>query len=422
MVLLDLLHQLSVEHGWHLAVAHFNHRLRGRASDADERLVKMTTARLGLRCFAARADVRAFSRRKKLSLEMAARQLRHDFLARTARRLKIKNIALAHHADDQVEHFFLRLFRGASGRGLAGMRWLTASPGDPRITLVRPLLDQSKQTLQRYAKGQGIVFREDTSNRHYDFLRNRIRRELLPLLRREYQPAIAKTVLRVMDLLAAESDFVRRAVKELLQRKRRPAFANLPVAIQRQWLEMSLLKLGVAPQFDLIEQLRRFPNQPVTVSPTLTLERDATGNLRRRAPVLTQFNSQKRQLELNKRGGATFGGLKISWRTVSGQVARRSLSRRHPSGECFDATKVGRRIVLRHWRPGDRFQPIGMARPVKLQDWFVNQRVPRARRHELIVAEAASGLLFWVEGMRISELFKLDKHSRQGLKWEWSRQ
>jgi tRNA(Ile)-lysidine synthase len=89
--------------------------------------------------------------------------------------------------------------------------------------------------------------------------------------------------------------------------------------------------------------------------------------------------------------------------------------------ELFDAAKGGNTVLLRHWRRGDRFQPIGMAAPLKLQDLFVNAKIERSFRHELVVATTASGELFWVEGLRMAEGFKLDKQSRQRLKWQWQR-
>jgi tRNA(Ile)-lysidine synthase len=90
--------------------------------------------------------------------------------------------------------------------------------------------------------------------------------------------------------------------------------------------------------------------------------------------------------------------------------------------EYFDADKVGSRVLLRHWRRGDRFEPIGLGAQVKLQDLFTNEKVPRPARHQLVVAAAASGELFWVEGLRIAECFKLDKRTRRRLKWQSSRE
>ena len=119
MVLLDLLHQLAAAHHWRLAVAHLNHRLRGRESDGDAKLCQGQCEALGVTCFAGEASVKELSRTKKVSIEMAAREARHEFLTSTARRNGFKRIGLAHHRDDQVELFFLRLFRGAGGAGLS---------------------------------------------------------------------------------------------------------------------------------------------------------------------------------------------------------------------------------------------------------------------------------------------------------------
>ena len=138
MVLLRVLQTLASERGWRLVAAHFNHRLRGAASDGDARFVERAARKLGLECVVESGDVRALARKRGWSVEMAARELRHEFLARTAKRLGIGTVALAHHADDQVELFFLRLLRGAGG-GLAGMKWQSASPADKSVAMIRPL-------------------------------------------------------------------------------------------------------------------------------------------------------------------------------------------------------------------------------------------------------------------------------------------
>src|SRR5271165_2668493 len=158
MVLLHVLHELSREARWKLTVAHLNHQLRGASSLADERLVRRTAKDLKLPVVVGRADVRAFGKARKLSVEMAARKLRHDFLARAAVQRKIPSVALAHQMDDQLELFFLRLLRGSGGEGLAGMKWSSLSPSNEAITLVRPLLNCSKDALLEHATQRGLPF------------------------------------------------------------------------------------------------------------------------------------------------------------------------------------------------------------------------------------------------------------------------
>ncbi|HEU0037668.1 MAG TPA: tRNA lysidine(34) synthetase TilS, partial [Verrucomicrobiae bacterium] len=208
MVLLHLLRPLAARNHWKLFVAHFNHQLRGRSSEADARLVGKTAATLDLPFSVGAGPVRALALERAESIEMVARELRHKFLARTATRLRIRRVALAHHADDQVELFFLRLLRGAGGEGIAGMKWQSPSPANPKLQLVRPLLDVSRADLEQFAQQNKIRFREDASNASRDFLRNRIRHELLPGLRDRFQPALNQTVLRLMKIVGAEAQFV----------------------------------------------------------------------------------------------------------------------------------------------------------------------------------------------------------------------
>jgi tRNA(Ile)-lysidine synthase len=454
MVLLHLLHEVGSARKRWLTAAHFNHGLRGRSSAADERLVRSYARKLGIPLIVESADVAGFAEQNGISLEMAGRHLRHEFFARTSRRLSIKVVALAHHADDQLELFFLRLLRGAGGQGLAGMSWKAPSPADRRLILVRPLLDQTKEALESFAKRSAIPFRLDASNQDLDIPRNRIRSELLPLLQRGYQPALRRVIGRVMDLVGAESEAVNAWSKLFLQRGAATAahpgiapilaeFSALPTAVQRRCLQLRLQESGIEADFDLIEKLRGAPGEPVCAPrsqrlppppgecrPTAAgrpgeagnvfVSHDGKGNLRlveRQAPG---FRDQCLNVELRGRsGGFQLEKVTFAWQIVS-TLEPGPLSG-GPGGEVFDADAVGDKIVVRHWRPGDRFQPIGMRSAMKLQDFFVNQKIPRARRHELLVASTGAGQVFWVEGMRISELFKLRDCTIRGLLWNCQR-
>lgn len=424
MALLHVLCPLASKNKWQIAVAHLNHQLRGRSSDADERLVARVAKKLGVPVFVGFADVKKLARAGKLSLEMAARKARHEFLAATAVAQKISHIALAHHADDQVELFFLRLLRGSGSEGLAGMKWRGASPANAKIQLVRPLLEQSKEVLREYAAAEKIPFREDASNAWLDIQRNRIRRELLPLLRRKYQPALDRNILRLMEILRAESEFVDEAAEAWVERRAAKSvragmfFDHLPVAVQRRCLQSQLLRHGISADFVLVERLRGSAGKPFTVMPQVAVLRDANGKLEIRESSVVVSNSAEREIDLSDGAGKTvFGGRTIQWR-IEPQKAFR-VPQQQTAKEFFDADKIGAHVLLRHWRPGDRFQPIGMKQPVKLQDFFTNQKIPRAQRHDLIVAVTAENEVFWVENQRISERFKLTPWTSRRLVWGW---
>jgi len=420
MVLLHVLQRLAVGNRWQLVVAHFNHQLRGRASDADERLVRQTAEKLSLPFVSERGDVAALARSAKLSVEMAARKLRHEFLARVAREQKCRRIVLAHHADDQMELFFLRLLRGAGGTGLAGMQRNAPAPADARLRLVRPLLDLTKADLRAYAAEHRLRFREDATNRSNDPLRNRLRNDWLPRLQKDYQPGLVATVLRTMDIIGAEAEFAAHTARAWLadQADNVVPFDKLPLAVQRQVVHQQLSALGVPAEFERIEQLREPGGKPVNVGPGLFVQRTSRGRLVRHQPVENAFHPETLNAPLvGTSGKLVFGGKTIHWQAK----ALKKFIRPQPATgrETFDADRVGKQIRLRHWQPGDRFQPIGLPGSAKLQDLFVNAKIPAARRRQLVVATTAAGEIFWVEGLRLGEAFKLTSHTRRQLVWRW---
>ncbi len=418
MVMLHGLHRLSKKFAWKITVGHLNHQLRGRSSDADQRLVKCSARNLGAEVVVERADVRRLAAERKVSIEMAAREVRHEFLARTARQRRIRFVVLAHHADDQVELFFLRIFRGAGPDGLSGMKPLAASPADPGIKLARPMLGLSREAIRAFAEGNKIAFREDASNEAVDVLRNRIRYKLLPVLESEYQPEVRAIVGRVMDILRTESEFLDQLART--ERERRTTFDALHPALQRRILKAELIKAGVPIDYGQIERLRRAEGKASAVAPGKIARRDARGTVFLDVGEWPKFSIKSAEVELSGKPKSTdFEGVHLSWRLVN--AARRLRIPTAPGMERFDADEVGERIILRHWQEGDTFQPIGMPQAVKLQDLFTNLKVPRVERHQRVVAVAADGKIFWVEGLRIAEPFKLRKKTRRVLEWKWHR-
>jgi tRNA(Ile)-lysidine synthetase-like protein len=264
-----------------------------------------------------------------------------------------------------------------------------------------------------------------------------------------------RTIRRVMEIVGAEAELAAEAARDWLGRRGslksnvqslkseetgasigglvwgRAAglgFEELPVAVQRRCVQFQLLSQGVVADFELVEQLRLTPDRSVSVghsgagvSPELRCAvRNQLGLVHLHAVEPAVFETGNATVELEGRAGEVeFDGARIWWQIRSQGVVKQSKA--GAGRECFDADKVGSPLCLRHWRPGDRFQPIGMPRPVKLQDFFTNQRIPRGRRRHLIVAATAKGEVFWIEGMRISEQFKLTKETIRYLQWRWKR-
>jgi tRNA(Ile)-lysidine synthase len=418
MVLLSILSELAPRFHWRLVVAHYNHRLRGKASERDAELAGRTAARLDLPAVSGEGEVRAFAEQEKVSIEMAARRLRHEFFARTAREQRARTIAVGHHAADQVELFFLRLLRGAGGEGLGGMKPMSFSPADRGIRIIRPLLGVGREQIQAFASERGLKFSEDETNLSLDLLRNRIRQELLPLLRTHYQPALDRTVLRAMEIAGEEGRFAGEQARAWLERAEGMDFKRLATAVQRRVIELQLIAFQIAPEFELIESLRLHAGRRLMIAPGRCLVRDRLGRIEVCEITRQKFDQARRECVLaGESGELEFGGKRIRWEL---QPHRPGELPRETDCEFFDADKVGASLTLRHWKPGDRFRLIGRRSETKLQDLFVNLKVPAPERRGLILAESAGGKIFWVERLRISDAFKLEPTTVRRLKWCWS--
>ena len=424
MVMLEVMARLGRNHDWDLTIAHFNHALRGVESEADEAFIRKVAERLDLPVVVGRACPGEIESVKGKSVEMAARAARHRFFFEAAGERQIPKVILAHHAGDQAELFFLRLFRGAGSSGMGGMKGVSPSPESPDLELLRPLLSVSKAEVLAFARAEGVAYRQDSSNADSDILRNRIRNELIPLIEENYSKAFSGAVTRTMDLLGADHEWVAESAREWMRTgPSRSPFPELAKAVQREVVRRGLLNVGLRPEFDLIERLRIEPaDSVVMVEGGRRIARDKRGNIVNR-PVSSSAHSQEAcAVELKgDKGEQCFGEGLLRWERVPGGTIGVKKEGLGPSIECFDADLVGGKILLRYWLPGDRFQPIGLGHEVKLQDWFTNEKVPMDERRRRVVAESEAGSLFWVEGMRISEAFKLTKSTKNTLKITWFR-
>ena len=412
MVLMHVLHQLSPKHRWRLDVAHFNHKLRGRASDADQRLIQKIARCLKLKITTA-SWKGGSAATKKNGLEMAARNARLSFLDKAARRHRCTHIATGHHRDDQVETFFWRLFRGAGGMGLGGMRQVDDFPLNSGLKTVRPLLTFEKDGIRKFANKEKVKFREDNSNQDVVILRNRIRGKLLPYLQRNFNTGIVHPINQSQELVGADAEFARNTAREWLDGKKKLPFEELHLAVQRWAIWHQLIELGIDPKYHQIEDLRQSPDQPFSINSHQILNRDSTGRvLVKREPKLT-FKPEELNLSPTRHWTeVVFSNIIIRCRVASSKP-------RKYDGELLDADQIGKNIILRHWRPGDRYQPIGMKQSVKLQDLFTNSNIPATEKRQRVIASTEQGQLFWIQKFRISDLAKITSKTQCYLQWNW---
>lgn len=199
-----------------LHVAHLNHMLRGAESEADAEYVSHLADHLGVAATVESRDVKGYREQHRLSLEEAAREVRYRFLAEVADKLGTERVAVGHTSDDQVETILMHLVRGAGTNGLQGMQPLTQwkSPDSSHLTVIRPLLKVSRKQTESYCQQHALAPREDSSNLSSSHLRNRIRHELMLLLR-SYNPKIDEALLRTADTMNSELSFFEESVSRI---------------------------------------------------------------------------------------------------------------------------------------------------------------------------------------------------------------
>ena len=197
-----------------LAVAHFNHQLR-KSAKQDERFVKKLAKQYGLPCHVGRADVAAFAKKNKLSLEHAAREKRYDFLEQTAKQQKLTYVVTAHTQDDQAEGLLMRLLRGSGLRGLrATLPVLEMGP----LLVVRPLIHVSRADIVKYAKAKKLKWCEDLTNLDPKFLRNQVRHQLLPFLEKNFQKEVKALLAQTARSAALDYAYIEREAKKVFLR------------------------------------------------------------------------------------------------------------------------------------------------------------------------------------------------------------
>jgi tRNA(Ile)-lysidine synthase len=450
IALLRLLIELRSELGVVLSVVHFNHKIRGDASDADVQFVRELAATHGLELHVSCGDTPAHAKEKKMNLEAAARELRYGYFESLMRIGVINKVATAHTLDDQAETVLLRIIRGTGTTGLAGIYPCVNVEGASGCDIVRPLLQVRRPELESYLNGVGQPWRDDATNLDTGYTRNRVRHSLLPLLERDFSPAIRDRLAELADIARAEELFWRdqlERVRELIvagaatlsrttrvsSPHRLPAdeLLNLPLALQRRLLRdvadtldlhldfkhvediLSLVRIGENAQIDLPDnwtaeyRIVWGPGcAPSRVGSELILRQS---NLETQSPPLeTTDYSYALSLpgvvhipELNSTISARLVDIsadRLKAENMSGEPA--------PAGynlnQLLDPQTLASELTVRNWRPGDRFWPAHTATPRKIKELLQQRHITGSERRLWPVVLSGDQIV-WVKDFPVAQ-------------------
>lgn len=414
VALLFLLHDLAAQGDITLAgLAHLHHHIRADA-DEDAAFCRALAARLGIPADVGNVDVPALARAERCSLEAAGRRARYAFLDQAADRCGARHVAVAHTRDDQAETVLLRIMRGSGTTGLRGIL-----PARGRI--VRPLLDCSRDELQADLVARGEAWREDASNADLGTPRNRVRHELLPYLRAHFAPGIDGVLARTADVARVEEAFMAALADDAFARAVRveagrtvidtAAVMDLPEALQRRVARRALetaagtRSYGLEEVLAVVEACQGHAGTAWDL-PGLRMERSGPGSVLliggRRPSVVSSHDP----CTLDVPGQAWLGGDGPGVEAAMAPAGA-AVDAATPDVAFLDAGVVAWPLSVRSRQPGDALRPCGLGGRKKLQDLFVDRKVPRAERDRVPVVVDALDRVVWVAGHALDEAFRV---------------
>ncbi|MHB8652575.1 MAG: tRNA lysidine(34) synthetase TilS [Terriglobia bacterium] len=390
ILLLDYMNQLARELGFTLAVVHFNHHLRGAESDADEHFVRERAGQLGIDFLPGQADVARVAREKRRNLEATARELRYRFFFSLVNQGRLDKVATAHTANDQAETVLLRLLRGAGSRGLGGIYPLLEGK------VVRPFLNVTRAEVEQELEKRKLEWRLDSSNLNSKFRRNKIRKELLPLLQKEFNPEVIGALKELSDRARDDEEYLEGQARERARAWRvregqdekipiRPLI-EFPAALARRVLRQMILASrgnlrGVT--YKHIEALRRFAH---SAQSGRMLELPGGWEARKEFDWLIIAPEPRAKgksdycypVQIPGEISIPQSGLTVHFKIVGSEGPPKAYN---TSGWVeLDLLKLSGPLVLRNWRAGDRYRTTGSRKVRNLKELFARRKIPPGQR------------------------------------------
>ncbi len=401
IVLLHLLYKMEMD----CLVAHCNFRLRGEDSDGDEVFVGKLAETYGFPFCTTAFDTTAYAKEKAISIEMAARDLRYEWFESIRQAKQCQYILTAHHADDVIETVLINLARGTGIHGLTGIK-------AKKDRLIRPLLPFSRDELKTYAEENTLKYREDYTNAQTDFVRNKIRHQIIPVLQ-EINPGIQKTM---NENVARFSDVELIYNNEISNKK----LTFIDQKDDKLLISVSKLKRLPANKSHLFELLKPYGFHSRDVSNIIESLDAISGKLfysenyellrDREYLILTErVEKVAGEYELNESGLSIEEELKLECRIFERPSDFKFST--DPQIACFDADKLSFPLKLRKWQEGDVFQPIGMKGRKKISDYFIDNKFSLTDKENAWLLVSGEDII-WLVGHRMDDRYKITRATR----------
>lgn len=433
VALLRILVEYRAKLGIVVSAVHFNHGIRGAASDSDEQSVRELAARLGVEMHVSSGDTPSFAEERKLSLEAAARHLRYGFFRALIEQNTVNKIATAHTLDDQAETVLLRIVRGTGISGLAGIH-PSIRVGPAGSAIVRPFLRIHRPEIERYLHAVHQSWCEDATNSELKYGRNRVRHTLLPILEREFNPSVRDRLAELADIALREDVCWQEMLQAAGEHLSVPKLASEHIAIQRRKIRATAARSGLSLDFREVEAVRELldPAGPKRVelhqgfraelcrnglgSPYVAFRAEpemsvVAGDyeIRLRWPgdvyvpqIGTTIRIRLVPLDSGHGAGPVENGESFKERTGYNQY------------QLLDPSKLSSELLVRNWRPGDRFWPAHRGSPKKVKELLQEKHVVGHLRPVWPVV-VSGRVIVWMRAFPVSGPHRVAEDSQQGV-------
>jgi tRNA(Ile)-lysidine synthase len=418
--LLHILHKLKEDFNLTIYAAHVNHCLRGEESDKDEEYVEQFCREHHIEFFSRRVDINKLSKDMGLSTESAAREARYDFFKRLYEKLDADKIALAHNANDQAETVLMRIMRGTGMEGIIGIKAVREN------IFIRPLINIKRESIERYCEDNNLNPRIDKTNLENIYSRNKIRLELIPYIKENFNSDIVTALNRLADTMSIDNDFLedianekfksyceRKEEKVIIDKK---AFKEHEAVITRilrlalNQLKGNLYNVEKVHIYDLINLQKCGTGKKITL-PSNIVGYNNYENIELSIAKTSGNNEKKTEyiLNINNENYLEAFNLRVSMRIVNRE--EKIDFKENPQVKYFDYDKIKGSILIRTRKNGDHFTPFGMKGSKKLKDFFMDLKIPKEERDRIPLICFGENIA-WIVGYRISENYKVDKTTK----------
>ena len=402
-VLCELFHRA----GFRFGIAHCNFNLRGKESDGDETFVKKLAIKYKVAFHSEKFETKKFSKQNSISIQMAARELRYSFFESVRKKSDYDYIATAHHKSDVMETMLLNLARGTGVSGLHGIL-------PKREKIIRPMLFATREEIEKFAAGNHILFREDSSNRAEKYQRNLVRKKIIPVLKKinpDAENSFYQSALKIRDAEKLLFDFINKFKRKNVSVRKDTTHISISAITSLGGGETVLFELlrpfGFSPDVVVLifESSKSIPGKQF-LSSSHRLIRDRKNFI---ITPLPENHSPSLQRVTQVPAEINFYESAFSFSVRS---AERFAIPRSSAVCCLDLDKLKFPLVIRSWQQGDSFVPLGMKHKRKVSDFLIDKKIPLHEKEKVKVVES-NGQIICLTGLRINDRFRVTDKTKK---------